>query len=1072
MKNDKWLKDVHETIYKKYKINIADLTTDFTQWGTEFDTLDLYAALHGEKLIKDPSLITKDMMVFEYGGKQYGIKTPISFKEARDSLTQPWKKEMFDQLKMYILDEEYDMLSFLGETFRATNLEGFDPVRLGFQGEIFFEKMLGNPNYFPRLWKTKDGKPMFGRRVAGVRPNFTKGRSRRPFISFLIPNAKENYEGMLPSSTDPSLMMASRKLYGAQWRELQVLMNSLNSRGLMKTFEELEDLYGVGNAKSINASWQIPEIGPAFEGMLVPSKANDVAFTPSYFVPREVAQYLENIYDAGRRNDAIEGLNDLNMLAKQVKVAFSPYQHIDMIMRSFNMLTSGSVFETFVSAGDIFTGRIPKIININNPKRIAQGLWGITGAPITLASDILFSNIPRVGKHWRNRLTKDLNSEKQVNALLKGNAGKVTFNMLVNQGVGMTGDRGITGMVRDSLQAYVDANPGLDKKALKEVGKINKFFQDGLFEGTYRYAQVYGIKYYVLPASQRLNPDFTPEQHAAWVSSYSNRGFSTLGLFQEWFKSQDAQKAFNFTIFSRIEGQALIEQFFEVIGKQLEDLPIPFTARKKDPLTGKRKGFSRARSQFWSQNLVSWQFTFFIIGSLIHAGAQTARYGKPKDFEDYKKNYMMGTDQMSPIKVEPDENSTFGYTPTYNSKYMSPIVGYFGRNDTPVYLDLVGQMDTAFRFLDPGQALISRLGVVPSTALRQYQGTTFFGQPFETKSMKYIQGAMDASAPWMANNALNYVANKYPKQTENYLPKSEQRLGTSGIIGQFFVNLRSTSQEGLKQYAIDQYKKEITDPEEMFLFPKKWEFLTPAQKDKIFNKFPNIKEEFNARDYEDNSYERLQSMAEIEKGVAYKEITARLTNNKIRDEIELIMEFVENRGRFGSLAYEENVYERGQDFDYKRLEMFREELDKIQTSSFENESFLKSVLAMKDYEPDEDKSNANTEALSQYYNEMNRFYTVPETEDTKKRGSFLIEEWVKYRDEEFLPSLNESQRAYIEASIGQEDTPYMKEYKEWENEAFEDQFMYEHYEYQEWWAEKINELKEYLDAIPDDRYLD
>jgi len=1062
---EKWTKETHKEIYDKYKIKIENLTNNFSEWGTTNDTLDLFAALHGEILITNPKFITKDMVIFQESGKTYGIKTPVSRKEARASLTDNWKKEMYDQVLMLRLDEEYETLTFLGDTFRAIDVGDLDKTRLSFNAEIFLEKMMGIPEYFPRLWQTKSGDPIkpnqsLGSTNFGLKPGFAKGRVNKTFIEMLIGNPDKNFEGLLPSTPDPALMMAQRRIGGLNYREVSVMMNTLNRNNLLKTFDELVELYGIGNEKEIKASWGTPEIGPAFEGMVVPKGEGDVAFTRKYLVPKEIKTFLENIYN---RSDEgfIEKVDQINMLSKQIKVAFAPYQHTDMWYRAINAGFTGSVFETFVSVSSKGMP-IPNFVNLKNPKRLAQGIWGVTGAPISLTTDILFSNIPVVGDVWRKKLSEQLSSDKSVNALLKGNAGKVTFKMLVQQGSGFTGDRGITNAVRESLSLYKKNNPNLPKKALKELGKINQFFQDGLFEGTYRYAQAYGLKYYILPYSSRVNTDFTPEQHAAWAATYSNRMFSTLGLFQEWIKGETQQKFFNTLIFSRIEGQALPEQWAEMTGKQMEDLPLPFKlgARNLEVTTGKRKGFNRKRAQFWSQYNVSWFATFWIMGNLINAGWAVSKYGAPKDLKDFEENYIMKDEQMNPLQKNIDEDATFGFMPQYNSKFMSPIIGDFGRNGTPVYMDQVGQMDTFFRWFQPDQAIQSRLGVGPAAAVRQATERTFFGQPFETPEMKAIQAAMDLSAPWMANSLLNVVGSKYPK-TQKYLPTSEKRLGVAGQAGQVFVNLRSINNEGLRQYSIDQYKRQLTDPEQISGFPNKWMNLTPEQKDQIFNTFPNIKDEFDERKMESYALEQLQAESELKKGSIYSESTARLANDTIRKQINLIENFVENRGIFGSELYLESIQDRGQNPEYKKLEKFRDELKNIKQDHYAGKDFLEQVLAMKDYVPPE--TNENTEALTQYYNEMEKYYD--------SAGVFLVEDWINYRDNTLMPSYNEGQRNWVEVNIGRQDVLHLKDFKDWENEAFENNYMYNYSEYRDWWAERLSDIKEQRDAIPEDRYL-
>ena len=1028
--NEQWVRETQKAIYDKYKINQDGLTTDLDLYGTETDTLDLYAALHGEILVSDPALITKDMKIINISGQQFGIKTPVSIKEARDTLTHEWKRDLFNRITVMRLEEENEMLDFLSDTFRAIDVAGWDPVRLGFNAEIFFEKMMGIPNYFPRMWQDKGG-TFFGPGKAGSMPRFAKERSDRTFIELVAPNASYDYEGLLPSVADPSIMMATRKMYGAKYRELQIMMNTLEERGLRKTLADLEDM-GLSQTE-INDNWMIPQIGPQFEGMLVPGKGGEFVYTPKYYVPKNTGVFLENIYGVEVTGKAFRLFDMFNMFGKQIKVAFAPLQHIDMYSRAIASSTAGLVFET-VTGGFV-----------RDPVRYGRQVYKTVTAPVSIASDIFLSNIPMVGKRWRNKLATQLTSDNFVSPNLKGEAGKVTYKMLEEQGAGVKGDRGIINGVTDSIKVFKEANPNFGKRMLKQINAVNNFFQGGLFEGTYRYTQMHAIKNYALPYSQRINKGFTAQQHAAWAASYSNKQFSTLGLYQEWFKGAKAQKIVNGLFFSRIENQALIEQGIEAFG---------FKA-------GTNKAWDPKRAAFFANNFVGFWLSFYIIGNLININAQINKFGMPKDQKDFEDNYLMKDDQMVPLQKSPTDE---GFPLTYNSNFMSPIVGYFGRNGQAVYLDQVGQMDTIFRYFNPLDALQGRLGVLPSTLMRQITGTTFFGQPFENKWMRATQAISDISLPWMANNALNVTATKYP-QTQKYIPQSEKRLGVAGQTGQFFVNLRAINNTKLKQFAVDSYKRDYVMTGDTFMtsFKTDWNLLSNKQKEEVLNKYPQIRDEINRRKFENNSLERIQALPEIEKGVAISEFNAIRENERIRLQIGIINEFVNDLGRFGSQAFERAQIERGSDIEYRKLQLLNDALRDVDQDYYAGKEAIKLYNAMDEYEPE--TSDENTKAMSNYYDQQKRF-------TSEESGIFMIEDWIEFRDKEFMPSLTESQRTFIEDNLKPSDVVGLQEYYDWRNMAYESGYSREYFETKLYLRERLKDMLEQRDAIPDDKYID
>jgi hypothetical protein len=161
-----------------------------------------------------------------------------------------------------------------------------------------------------------------------------------------------------------------------------------------------------------------------------------------------------------------------------------------------------------------------------------------------------------------------------------------------------------------------------------------------------------------------------------------------------------------------------------------------------------------------------------ILANVINVAAT----GKPLPLEAY-----------SPVKIN-DPYSPFGIG--YNSRFLAPQVPIIkGRDGQPVYLDIVGQMDTILRWVtDPVAAMAARTNVLPRAALNQYAGETFFGQKLEDWKMRAAQLAIDIGAPIGPSQLLGALREGVPS-TQAVLPESEPRLGVTGQIVQGITGL-------------------------------------------------------------------------------------------------------------------------------------------------------------------------------------------------------------------------------------------------------------------------------------------
>ena len=287
---------------------------------------------------------------------------------------------------------------------------------------------------------------------------------------------------------------------------------------------------------------------------------------------------------------------------------------------------------------------------------------------------------------------------------------------------------------------------------------------------------------------------------AAKAAENVNVMFSSLGSWQTALRhmspgSQDMMQA---AIFSTNETESLVRAALRAVIPRIVDETATvkgsgsFRAGGRASVSG-RKGISipgtnskLVMSEHFKQFL-DWHLGmlafFAITANLVHFAAT----GKPLPGSSY-----------IPFKTD-DPYAPFGIG--YKSEFMSPQVPFLkGRNGTPVKVDLVGQMDTAFRWaLDPSASAMARLNVIPRAGANQLLGQNFMGQPLETAGERIGQFTSDIGAPIAGVNALGAIRESTPGLSSN-LPPLETRLGVAGQFAQASgFTLRAEDTNQLKQ---------------------------------------------------------------------------------------------------------------------------------------------------------------------------------------------------------------------------------------------------------------------------------
>jgi hypothetical protein len=115
------------------------------------------------------------------------------------------------------------------------------------------------------------------------------------------------------------------------------------------------------------------------------------------------------------------------------------------------------------------------------------------------------------------------------------------------------------------------------------------------------------------------------------------------------------------------------------------------------------------------------------------------------------------------------------------------------KDGAPVYIDLVGQMDTVFRWaLDPEAAATTRVNVIPRAIENLRQRESFFGERLDTPALKATQFAADILLPIPATAGLAGLRSAFPETLKDIVPRGEKRMKPLGqAIQATGLNLRT-----------------------------------------------------------------------------------------------------------------------------------------------------------------------------------------------------------------------------------------------------------------------------------------
>jgi hypothetical protein len=503
----------------------------------------------------------------------------------------------------------------------------------------------------------------------------------------------------------------------------------------------------------LEVGWRVPEVGPAFEGKPIAfrNKATgelQQATVGRWQVRTEMANPLENMY--GKKPKGLEvsvGGRDFNLIKYIDWLTFMPKR--------------AKLFGSFFQQSDFLTrggiGSWHGMVNAMRKGHPFEAVSHLAHYPMTV-KDILHANFSP-GK--RLSLMEQLKSTKPI---VEGRPG-INLQEISRSGLGLTDvtifDGAVDDIVRDVATevGWVKKGKAIPRALIALEGSMRR----GLFDGVYRAAIINDIRHNIAPVMARTYPNDTDAQIARRIAIAANKRFSTIPASQSVIQDRTIRETAKRLFFSINESEGLLRQ-----------------------ATGLLRGPNK---QFWLENwLGTWLF-MITTAEIIHF-ASTGKY--------------LPFDRFSPIA-----STEYGPSPIgYNRDFASPDLPFRGTGDNKIQLDIAGQMDTAFRVLDPEGFVEGRFSVPIRAAQNQKAGENFYGNDITTLgpggvASRTAQLAQDLGAPiGFGQSAMEILR---PNLPEGLVAETESRIG---LVGQL---IQATGQNVRSELLNDQLKRENPD---------------------------------------------------------------------------------------------------------------------------------------------------------------------------------------------------------------------------------------------------------------------
>lgn len=673
-----------------------------------------------------------------------------------DALHNPSLVEAGEKAIPQGLEQRYQELRFLTDWEQSARLD-FDPA------------MATSQYYFYREWKPPEG--MF--------PTVQGQLVRNP--SFRLPRNQATYRemrepGFEPLSWNPYEQWKTSRLQGMKYRQQMELVEYLKGLG--------DELIKPHSGGPIPPGWRVPEVGPAFEGK--PFVFNDPntgeavqGFTSRWISRDEIANVLENGYGkrpslgtvvaGGRSFDPIKLIDWLTFVPKRFKLVGPFLQQVDFLMRG----GSGSWAST---------------VNALRTGHPVQAVRHMASFPPTAADIVGSFFVPR----WREGIVRKLDD---VTPLVKDRPG-VNIKSVSESGLNIYDPTAfgrnpldLDGIIREVIQEGRAKKAFLaTPRAFKELERVTR---QGLFGGVYPAAIINDVQHNLGPQMIRTyGKTLNDAQLSRAIAQAANMRYSSLPANQSVVQNRVLREMLIRVMFSLNENEGLLRQATNA-------LPFGLRFNKHFIPVPTRGGHFQ---KFWVDHWLGTYAFLIATANLIHF----ASTGPPLPKERY-----------SPISSNKWGPLPFGY----NTQFASPDISFakpfglevsgsplIGRGGTRILLDLVGQMDTVFRILNPAQFAESRTSVPIGAFRTQKEAEDFYGDPIDeigpggvvSRTTHFAQDMFLPIGPGQAG--VSILPQEVPG-VQPFAAAGEEKIGIPGqLIQAIGLNVRGeTIDQGLKR---------------------------------------------------------------------------------------------------------------------------------------------------------------------------------------------------------------------------------------------------------------------------------
>jgi len=563
--------------------------------------------------------------------------------------------------------------------------------------------------------------------------------------------------------------------------------------------------------------WRTPKIGPAFEGRSYDPGGGIIGDFKSgaWVTHKDTARRLEAMYPEpfvltqtvlGKEIDIIKAIDAATFIPKRVKLFISFFQHIDFLQRSFHGAWMGMIDQ--IDAGFRAPGAAGKIKGILAAAR-PLAVWPKSAYKLFKAE---------VSPAYRQALRKELLSTEP---LVPGRPG--LHNKAIMEAGLSTVDPTIVPVNMAGFASEAAEEIGMlgVPAVIRLIKQIESATRRGLFDGWYPSAMLTDIKNNWAPAAARKFPDLNDEQLAGVIAKEINKKYSTIPVSQSIFQGRFMRFFLQRVFFSVGESEGLLRQGASLI-------------------TGPYKAL-------WAKHWLGAYMSLIAQANIIHYLST-----RGTDDKAWWEGEHLPLDRFMPLSTENWGPFPFGY----RREFAAPTIPIKGRSGTEVILDLVGQMDTVFRVLDPISFLSSRESVPVRAAWNQITGKDFFGAPItrvgptvlgiEGIYSRIASALVDIGAPIGAGQAVVDIARERIPLVGELLPPGEERLGFwPQLLQATGIGLRAeTTPDLLRRMARESGEVVQLSTHPRFGQPiREWDEMTKPQQRSAIEKFGDVGED-------------------------------------------------------------------------------------------------------------------------------------------------------------------------------------------------------------------------------------